>query len=99
MTVNIHCTCVTHLILLQCIFVGEFGRLLAPHHSQANCVKPNPNRTVELNISLVYCVVQSNFMIGSYALSLTLELKGLSLIYLHNYESAVFINHILARIS
>ena len=59
MTVNMHYMC--HALLFQCIFANEYSRLLAPHHSQANCNQANVNKIVELNMSLVYCVVQSSF--------------------------------------
>ena len=36
MTVNMHYLC--HALLFQCIFAGEYSRLLAPHHSQANFI-------------------------------------------------------------
>ena len=50
------------------------------------------NKVVEINMSVVYCVVQSSFHAqipcpGSDPLLLTLELKGISLIHLLNYES------------
>ena len=35
--------------------------LLTPYHSQANCIYATANKIVELNMSLVYCVVQSSF--------------------------------------
>ena len=31
MTVNVHYLC-------QCIFASEYGHLLTPYHSQANCI-------------------------------------------------------------
>ena len=36
MTVNMHYLC--HALLFQCIFADEYSRLLASHHSQANCI-------------------------------------------------------------
>ena len=61
MTVNMHYLC--HAVLFQstCIFAGEYCCLLAPRHSQANCIQANVNKIVELNMSFVYCVVQSSF--------------------------------------
>lgn len=46
----------------------------------------------ELNMSLLYCVVQSSFRGHDPApfLLLTLELKGLSMIHVHNYERKRF---------
>ena len=35
--------------------------LLTPHFSPANCIFAAVNKTVELNMSLVYCVIQSSF--------------------------------------
>ena len=35
--------------------------LLTTYHSQANCIYATANKIVELNMSLVYCVVQSSF--------------------------------------
>ena len=59
MTVNMHYLC--HALLFQCIFAGEYSRPLASHHSQANCTYANVNEIVELNMSLIYFVVQSSF--------------------------------------
>ena len=36
MTVNVHYLC--HALLCQCIFASEYGHLLTPYHSQANCI-------------------------------------------------------------
>ena len=57
MTVNMHYLC--HALLFQCIFAGEYSRILAPHHSQANCIQANVNEIVELNY-IIYYVVQSS---------------------------------------
>ena len=47
------------------------------------------SKIVELNTNLLYCVVQSSFHVHDSPrfLLLTLELKGLFLIHVHNYES------------
>ena len=52
MTVYMRYSCLA--LLFQCIFAGEYSRLLAPRYSQANCIQ------AELNVSLVSCVVQSS---------------------------------------
>ena len=61
MTVNIHYLC--HALLFQCTlylqFAGEYSRLLAPHHSQANCIQANVNKIVELNMCLLCCSIHS----------------------------------------
>ena len=59
MSVNMHQFC--HALLFQCIFAGKYSCLVAPHHWQANCVLVNVPKIVELNMSLVYYVVQSSF--------------------------------------
>ena len=63
MTVNMHYLC--HALLFQCTlylqFAGECSRLLAPHHSQANCIQANVNKIVELNMCLLCCSIQSSF--------------------------------------
>ena len=61
MTVNMHYLC--HALLFQCTlylqFVGEYSRLLAPHHSQVYCIQANVNKIVELNMCLLCCSIQS----------------------------------------
>ena len=62
MTLNIHYLC--HALLFQCIFTGEYIHLLAPYHSQANCILTYVNKIVEFKYESclrIYCVVQSSF--------------------------------------
>ena len=63
MTVKMHYLC--HALLFQCTlylqFAAECSRLRAPHHSQANCIQANLNKTVELNMSLLCCSIESSF--------------------------------------
>ena len=94
MILNIHYLC--HALLFQCIFTGEYSHLLAPYHSQANWILAYVNKIVELNMSLVYCVVQSSFHYWQWYPFVDTGTKRASTIY---YESLVFINHIFSCIS
>jgi len=79
-----------------CIFAREYSLLsLLPHYSQANCIQATGNKIVDLNMSIVYCVVQFSFHSHDppQFLLLTLQLKGLSLIHIHNYESGSHQSH------
>ena len=81
-------TFICQSVSLQSVFVAHRSPL-APHHSQADCIETTVNKIVELSMSLVYCVVQFSFYSHDpprFPL-LTLELKGLSLIHVHDFES------------
>ena len=66
--------------------------LLAPNHSQPNCISATVNEIVDF----VYHVVQFIFHVQDPPrfLLLTLEPKGLSLIHVDNYENVCHQSHL-----
>ena len=62
MIVNMHYLCHALLFQCTCVFSGEYSRLPAPHHSQANYIQANMNKSVEFNMCLLFtCSIQSSF--------------------------------------